>query len=329
MFAVLRTRNFALLWCGQLISKIGDWVVMITLPYYVYQVTGSFLDIGLISIVSMISFLLSGSLASVFVDHWDRRWTMIASDLLRALVLLSLLFVHSAGDIWIIYICCFLYASISMFFTPARSAIVPTLVSEDQLLAANALSAFSDSLPRFVGPVLGGALLSLTGGLTSVALVDSASFLVSAVSIFLIVLPHTEKTASSSPPAPISERKARVSFWNAWTDGFHLIGHNLLILSIFLFMGLTVLADGLLRVAFVPFTKEMLHANAFYYSWLTTAQGAGGALGGLLIARLRKTFSPSHLLSAGLLSTGLFALFMFNLPSFPFALFCYVCIGPL
>ncbi len=327
MLVVLRTRNFALLWCGQLISKIGDWVVLITLPYYVYQVTGSVLDTGLISIVSTVSVLLSGSLAGVFVDRWDRRWTMIASDILRALLLLSLLFVRSAGNIWIVYLGSFLLASISVFFDPARSALVPTLVSEDQLLAANALSAFSDSLPRFVGPVLGGTLLSLTGGLTSVALVDSASFLVSAVSIFLIVLPHTGEAVGLPSPAPISERKTFVSLWNAWTDGLRLISHNLPILGIFLFMGLTVLSDGLLRVVFVPFTKDMLHADAFYYSWLTTAQGVGGTLGGLLIAWLRKTVSPSHLLSAGLLLTGLFALLMFNLPYFPLALFCYICIG--
>ena len=83
MFSVLRQRHFTLLWAGQLVSMLGDWIVLVALPFYVYQHTGSALATGLMFIVETLPRLFLGSLAGVFVDRWDRRKTMIAADLLR------------------------------------------------------------------------------------------------------------------------------------------------------------------------------------------------------------------------------------------------------
>ncbi|MBO0795593.1 MAG: MFS transporter, partial [Ktedonobacteraceae bacterium] len=125
MLAVLRRRDFALLWLGQLISLTGDWVLFITLPFYVYQLTGSALATGAMFVVQILPRALFGSLAGVFVDRWSRKWTMIASDLSRAGLLLFLLFFHSRDQVWLVYVIGTLETSISLFFTPARSAIVP------------------------------------------------------------------------------------------------------------------------------------------------------------------------------------------------------------
>lgn len=89
MFAVLGQRNFALLWVGQVVSLIGDWVLLIALPFYVYALTGSVLATGAMFIAETLPRLVLGSLAGVFVDRWDRRWTMIVADVLRALILLE------------------------------------------------------------------------------------------------------------------------------------------------------------------------------------------------------------------------------------------------
>src|SRR5712691_1616441 len=108
MFAVLGQRNFALLWVGQVVSLIGDWVLLIALPFYVYALTGSVLATGAMFIAETLPRLVLGSLAGVFVDRWYRRWTMIVADVLRALILLLLLLVRSNQWIWFIYVvaCC-------------------------------------------------------------------------------------------------------------------------------------------------------------------------------------------------------------------------------
>lgn len=81
MLAVLRQHNFALLWFGQLISNIGDWVIKIALPYYTYQLTGSVLATGSMFLASTLPGVLLASVAGVFVDRWSRKWTMIGMDL--------------------------------------------------------------------------------------------------------------------------------------------------------------------------------------------------------------------------------------------------------
>src|SRR5438094_848558 len=88
MLVVLQQRNFALLWAGSVISLLGDWLLLIVLPLFVYQRTGSALATGAMFIVETLPSLCLGSIAGVFVDRWDRRQTMIITDLSRALMLL-------------------------------------------------------------------------------------------------------------------------------------------------------------------------------------------------------------------------------------------------
>ncbi len=104
MLSILRQRNFALLWFGQVISMAGDWVLYASLAFYVYTLTGSVLLSGSMLIVSTLPRIVLGSVAGVFVDRWDRRRTMIVADLGRAVVLLALLAVHTVSDMWIVYL---------------------------------------------------------------------------------------------------------------------------------------------------------------------------------------------------------------------------------
>src|SRR5512137_674691 len=118
MLSVLRQRNFFLLWFGQLISVIGDWVLVIALPFYTYNLTGSALASGGMFIVSTLPRLALGSVAGVFVDHWDRKRTMIVADILRVLLTLLLILVRSRDGLWLIYASAFLESLVSQFFNP-------------------------------------------------------------------------------------------------------------------------------------------------------------------------------------------------------------------
>ena len=188
MLTVLRQRNFALLWFGQLISMAGDWFLFIALPFYVYNLTGSTLATGAMFIAQLLPSLLLGSVAGVFVDRWDRRRVMIVSDVLRGLVLLLLLAVHSTDLLWLIYLVAFAQSAVGQFFMPAKNAIIPRLVGGEDLIRANSLNATSDSLTRLIGPSLGGVMFAALG-LSSVVIVDALSFFVSAIMIAGMVVP--------------------------------------------------------------------------------------------------------------------------------------------
>jgi MFS family permease len=152
MFTILRQRNFALLWWGQLISAIGDWMLRIALPIYVYDQTGSALGIGTMFIVQTLPRVLFGSLAGVFVDRWNRKRTMVISDLAQTVLVLLLLIGSSPERLWVIYLVAFVQSTISQFFGPAKEAIIPHLVAEPQLVAANSLNALSQALIFLIGP---------------------------------------------------------------------------------------------------------------------------------------------------------------------------------
>lgn len=117
MLRLLRQRNFSLLWVGQFISVIGDWVLFIALPFYTYSLTGSVLATGAMFIVSTLPRLVLGSVAGVFVDRWDRKRTMIMADVLRVFLVAMLLLVRSSDWLWLIYLSSFLELILSQFFT--------------------------------------------------------------------------------------------------------------------------------------------------------------------------------------------------------------------
>ncbi len=133
MLKLLRKRNYGLLWISQLISIIGDFALFTALPFFIYKITGSVLATGIMFMIQVLPPLFLGSIAGVFVDRWDRRWTMIGSSLFRGAVLLIMLGVRSAEMVWLVYLAGFLESTASQFFGPANNALIPILVDEDYL----------------------------------------------------------------------------------------------------------------------------------------------------------------------------------------------------
>src|SRR5215217_8568029 len=119
MLALLRRRNFALLWFAGAVSMLGDWVLLIALPFYVYDLTGSALATGATFMASTLPRVFLSSVAGVFVDRWDRKRTLIVADVARGFLLLLLLLVRSADTFWIVYLVATLEAMLAQFFTPA------------------------------------------------------------------------------------------------------------------------------------------------------------------------------------------------------------------
>src|SRR5689334_1810216 len=222
MIAVLRQRNFGLLWVGQNISMIGDWVLFVALPFYIYTLTGSTLATGIMFIVQTLPRLFFGSVAGVFVDRWNRKYTMVIVNLIQALILVPLFLVRSQNLIWIIYICAFADSLVSQFFNPAQTAIIPMLVEEKDLLPANSLNSMSQELTRLVGPSLGGLLFGLFG-IGSVISLDVISFFFSAALLALIVVParptSTKQEQQSASSVDSTAMSSLVKVWREWRAG--------------------------------------------------------------------------------------------------------------
>jgi predicted MFS family arabinose efflux permease len=298
---VLRQRNFRLLFLGGLVSSLGDWFLFIALPFYVYSLTGSALATGGTFIAESLPSILFGSVAGVFVDRWDRRRTMIVADVLRAILLLGLLAARSRETVWIVFAVSFAQSTIGQFFGPSKDALIPRLVGEKDLLAANALSSMGGQLMMLIGPALGGAALALFG-ISSSILADSASFLFSALMAgFVVVSPTRQDQTTGSPPAVAAWQRV----WREYREGLALVRHNSIVMALLLAMGIASVGQGLINVQMIPWVKDIVHGDALVLGWIVSAQGIGGLIGGLALGSAGRSLSPTQVLAAGLVLTGL------------------------
>jgi MFS family permease len=319
----LRNRNFRLLFIGGLVSNLGDWFLFFALPYYVYTLTGSALATGGTFIAESLPSILFGSVAGVFVDRWDRRRTMIVADVLRAILLLGLLAVHSRETVWIVLAVTLAQSTIGQFFTPAKNALIPRLVGEKDLLVANSLSSMGGQLAMLIGPALGGAALALFG-IASGILADSASFLFSALMATLVVAPPAR-------PGPTTEVASAASAWSKvwreYRDGLGLMRRNAVVLALLLAMGIASVGQGLVNVQIIPWVKDVIQGDSLMLGWIVSAQGIGGLIGGLALSSVGRSLSPTRVLAAGLLLTGMLAIVAVRSVALPIILVLLVLVG--
>ncbi len=312
MFTLLRQRNLALLFAGQVISSVGDWILWIALPFYVYAQTGSTVAMGSMFIVNNLPTILFGSLAGVFVDRWDRRRTMIGTDLLRALLLLVLLFVDRGERIWLIYPVTFLLATVAQFFRPARSAILPALVNQEELAPANTLNAAGGDLAMLVGPAVGGLLFARIG-FAGVVLIDVASFLLSALLIAGITMaPMTPNTVLPLRTATATPSNLGRRLYQEWLDGLTVIRTNSTLRVIAIFTTLEMVGNGIILVLWAVYVQTVLHRGAAEYGWIQIAVALGGLSGALLLPKLQRFASTRRLVALSGICVGLLLLATFH-----------------
>ena len=311
MLTLLRRRNFALLWFAGLLSLVGDRALITALPFYVYQRTGSTLASGAMFFALYLPTLLLGSVAGVFVDRWNRKRLMVVTNLLQAAIILLLLVPLPAEWLWLIYLVFFAEIALSMFFEPAENALLPHLVPESDLIAANALNELNNNLARLVGPPLGGMLLTLLG-LHSVVLLDGVSFLVSA----LLIAGITTTPASTPDEAlPASD-----NVLNEWRAGMRLFRQNRSVARLLIVISVISFGGTLFDPLIAPWIQSVLRGGADTLGWFSTSGAIGGIIGGALLGQLGSRIRPARFIAAGNIIGGILLLAMYNLALVPVVL---------
>src|SRR5687767_9838804 len=185
-------RSFRQLWLGQVVSQLGDWFDTIALYTIIQNLTGSGRDIGLLLVARFVPSFFLGPLSGVIADRFSRQKIMIVTDILRAIVVLGFLFVRTADHLWIVYVLTVFQLGLSTFFEPARTAAVPSIVSERELVAANAISSVTWSVMLTLGAAIGG-LITGWFGTDAAFIIDAGTYLLSAALIASIRVPKRKK----------------------------------------------------------------------------------------------------------------------------------------
>jgi MFS family permease len=299
----LRHRDFRLLWTGLAVSLIGSGLWLVALAWQVIELGGGPTELSLVTAlysVGLLAFVLVGGIAA---DRLPQRLVMLAADLVRAAILLVLGWLSLTGDlrIWHLAAGGLVVGAGEAFFIPSYTAILPHLLPESELLAANGLEGTLRPLAQqATGPVLGGVAVAalspgvaiLTGGLT---------YLVSAGCL----LAMNVRSAKGAPSAP-----GLASVFADLREGFGYVRRTSWLWATLLFaLALVLFIVGPLEVL-LPFAiRDNLGGGADEYGLALAAFGVGGAAGALAISSRRL---PRRYLTVMIL--------MWGLGSLPFAI---------
>jgi MFS family permease len=317
MFAVLRIKDFRLLWFARVISSLGSWLLLIAVPAQVYRLTGSLMAAGLTLAAEFLPVLLFSQFAGVFVDRWNRRNTMVVADIARAAAVALLLLAQTPDRVWIVYVALALESTGSLFFRPAIQAHTPVVVGTGtDLTAANSLNALTDGVMRLVGGPLGAALM-LALGFNALILIDVVSYVLSALTILLMA-----RVAATAGKSAASVRQVVTDM----VDGLRALSRQPIARALLPITIIFLASNASLSALLIPF-GIVNWGGQQQVGLVVSGLGVGFLLGAPLLKLLADRVQPKYLLSVTLATTGVGFFLLFTSHTVVAAILAAVLIG--
>jgi predicted MFS family arabinose efflux permease len=271
------SRDLRWLLGGQLVSLLGNQLTAVAIPYQVYVLTHSSLDVGLVSLAQLIPLLICSLYGGTVIDATDRRKLLIRVELVMALCSAGLGVNTDLGPrLWPLFVLPAIASGLTGFDNPTRNAIVPRLVRTEQISTASAMVQVLNQVGVIVGPAMGGLLLAGAGA-DFVYWFDAASFLVAISAAWAI------------SPQPKSEGATRPGL-RSIAEGFRFIRHRQGIQGAYL-IDINAMVFGMPRALFPAMAITVFHGGATTVGFLYAAPGVGALLGALAtgwVTRIRR-----------------------------------------
>lgn len=309
-----RTRDFRLVWGGGFINDVGDWLLLVALPVYVFIQSGSGSATAILFVVELVAALVLGPVGGSLVDRWDLRRTLIVTNVAQAITLAPLLAV--TGDrIWPAYLVVGTQAMLTQINNPASVALLPRVVAPDQLTVANAANSTSASLARLVGSPLGGVAVGL-GGIEAVVVIDGLSFVAVAIAMTLV----------RADTAPITTDATGEVVTTGVRAGVRAVREHRSLRPLLLIDAVGQIAQGFFLVLFVVFVVRRLHGGGVDVGVIRGSMAVGAIISAAIIGKFAKRFGPITLLTAGYFGMGAIALLFWNAPTVTLTLWVYIVV---
>jgi MFS family permease len=266
---LLLTRNFGLVWSGQLISQIGDGISRLALLWFVYAVTGSPLKTSIIGLLQTIPPIVFGPIIGVYVDRLPKKYLLIISDVLRAVLIgfIPCMVPVESFTVSMLYVLVLLHAIATAVFGPALTAAVPAIVPKTQFTAANALLQSTTSLGIVLGPALSGLGIAAYGS-QEVLCLNAMTYLVSALCLSLTCFTDSGTTVISETP--------RSTLMQDLIEGFrYSVVNKPVILLLTGTAALYTFGTAALTSLFPVFARKLLDLGPVEIGYLWSALGGG------------------------------------------------------
>jgi DHA3 family macrolide efflux protein-like MFS transporter len=293
--------SFSALWAGQLISLFGDRIHTFAVVTLVYGATGSLPATGLVYLASGLPILFLSPIAGTFVDRWNQKEVVIVSDILRAGLVL-LLPLAAMFNILLVYPMLFTLTTISIFFRPARVAILPRIVDQRDLLTANSALWVGETLADIVGIALAVAFVTALGDALPLAFwVDSATYLVSAMLLTTLALRAATK--------PDSDAAKKPAFFSELVDGWRFLRSEATLLSNTIQATIGQFTIGIMTALTAIYAIEVYGETELgwepVFALIETGIGVGSVIGGFAIGLIGARLGRGRMVNVGYMVWGL------------------------
>jgi MFS family permease len=311
--SVWRDRNVVAALAGGTVNDVGDWLLEIALPVYVYTQTGSGAATAAVYIIQLAVGVVLGPYGGSLADRWNLRTTLIATNALQAVTLLPLLAVD--GDrIWPVYVVSAVQAMVAQINNPASFALFPRIVDGELLVQANAAASSGGAVARLIGSPLGGIAVA-AGGLSTVVVIDALTFAIGGLAILSI----PDRAMRRAPPGddePEIDTSVRA--------GLREVRARPEVMALLAVQAVAFMAFAAFPVFFIVFVDEQLSGDGTEIGLIRGMSAFGGIVAGLVIGKYASRHHPARLMVAGYLLFGVFALGFVNAPSFTTAFWVYL-----
>ena len=289
----LRSRTFRTLLFSELVSLIGDRLVIVALVALVYEQTRSAATVGILMLLKAVPAVALGGIAGALGDRWNRQWVMVGANLAQGLLVLL---IPMTGSLTVLFVTYFAMSVVNQLFVPARAATIPDLVPPAALMSANSMFGAATVGAIAIGPAVGG-WVGERFGLDAAFYLDSVTFLVPALAVALVRLPAT----GGSPG--IGGRGLGVQTRAGWQ---FVRRDQRLLVALAGTVG-AFLVVGVMSVLGVVVAKDTLGLGTGGFGTMMSAMGVGMLAGVVLVGRRGSgaRIDRSRLGLIGLLFTGL------------------------
>ncbi len=314
---LLRRHDFAMIWLAGLLAYLGNSMLFVALPVWVYLEYDSATLVSITALMSIIPSVVLGSVAGIFVDRWDRTRVMLIGTLARMGLLLVLAFAAQAEWLWLILAVRLGTSSAMQFFGPAEQSLLPKLVeSEAELVQANSLNQLNDNLGVIVGAGLGGVMLAWVG-LEGIALVMAALTAIGALLLSRIrYQDHRAVIASSDPATSFSLSRSARNLAEEWRDGMAIFARNPSVRALFIIFGVASVTNVSFTTLLSVFALETLDLSEAEVGLLFMAGSAGGMIGAILLGFVPTTLTARRILQGSLLAMAVVDVIFYGYPLF-------------
>ena len=287
----LRERNFRLYWLGQAVSNIGNWMQVVALGWFILQLTGSPIALGLLGLAQFLPILLFSLVGGILADRFLRLHLLLVTQSAAMVLAFSLTILASMSKppLWSLLLIAVLSAAVTAIDNPARQAFLSDLVDKDLLLSAVALNASVYNGAAVIGPSLAGLVL-LRVGAAGCFLLNAFSFL---AVLFALAAISIEKTNQGRVSLTFASRNK--SFTTSLRE-FGSLRHQSAILAVLGIAAATSLLGRPYLLLMPAFAREVQHVGPQGLGLMVAASGLGSLIGALLLASLRSSKWLEHLL---------------------------------